>query len=87
MQLLLELFCEEIPARMQKRAVDDLKALITDGLKGASLSFEEAHGYVTPRRLAIVVDGIPEAQPDVSEERRGPSRRCTRKSHCGFSQG
>jgi len=87
MQLLLELFCEEIPARMQKRAVDDLKALITDGLKGASLSFEEAHGYVTPRRLAIVVDGIPEAQPDVSEERRGPRVDAPEKAIAGFLKG
>jgi glycyl-tRNA synthetase beta chain len=87
MQLLLELFCEEIPARMQKRAVDDLKALITDGLKGASLSFEEAHGYVTPRRLAIVVDGIPEAQPDVSEERRGPRVDAPEKAIEGFLKG
>jgi len=87
MQLLLELFCEEIPARMQKRAADDLKELITDGLKAASLSFEEAHGYVTPRRLAIVVDGIPEAQPDVSEERRGPRVDAPEKAIAGFLKG
>ena len=87
MQLLLELFCEEIPARMQKRAADDLKALITDGLGEASLSFEEAHGYVTPRRLAIVVDGIPDAQPDVSEERRGPRVDAPEKAVQGFLKG
>ena len=87
MQLLLELFCEEIPARMQKRAADDLKNLITTGLKDASLSFEDAHGYVTPRRLAIVVDGIPEAQPDVSEERRGPSIDAPEKAIEGFLKG
>ena len=87
MQLLLELFCEEIPARMQKRAADDLKALITEGLKGASLSFDEAHGYVTPRRLAVVVDGIPEAQPDVSEERRGPRVDAPEKAIEGFLKG
>ncbi|NKB21669.1 MAG: glycine--tRNA ligase subunit beta [Alphaproteobacteria bacterium] len=87
MQLLLELFCEEIPARMQKRAADDLKMLISDGLKEASLSFEDAHGYVTPRRLAIVVDGIPEAQPDVSEERRGPRVDAPEKAIEGFLKG
>ena len=87
MQLLLELFCEEIPARMQKRAADDLKNLITAGLKDASLSFEDAHGYVTPRRLAIVVDGIPEAQPDVSEERRGPRIDAPEKAIEGFLKG
>ena len=87
MQLLLELFCEEIPARMQKRAADDLKNLITAGLKDTSLSFEDAHGYVTPRRLAIVVDGIPEAQPDVSEERRGPRIDAPEKAIEGFLKG
>lgn len=87
MQLLLELFCEEIPARMQKRAADDLKNLITTGLKDASLYFEDAHGYVTPRRLAIVVDGIPEAQPDVSEERRGPRTDAPEKAIEGFLKG
>ena len=87
MQLLLELFCEEIPARMQKRAADDLKDLITAGLKDASLSFEDAHGYVTPRRLAIVVDGIPEAQPDICEERRGPRIDAPEKAIEGFLKG
>jgi len=87
MQLLLELFCEEIPARMQKRAADDLKDLITAGLKDASLSFEDAHGYVTARRLAIVVDGIPETQPDICEERRGPRIDAPEKAIEGFLKG
>ncbi len=87
MQLLLELFCEEIPARMQKCAADDLKALIADGLKESSMSFDEVHGYVTPRRLAIVVDGIPDAQPDVSEERRGPRVDAPEKAVQGFLKG
>ncbi len=58
-ELLLELFCEEIPARMQERAADDLKRLVCERLKGAGLSFDSAAAYVTPRRLALVVDGLP----------------------------
>ena len=71
-ELLLELLSEEIPARMQARATDDLKRLVCDGLKEAGLEFESAEAFVTPRRLALVVDGIPEKQPDIDEERRGP---------------
>ena len=71
-ELLLELLSEEIPARMQARAADDLKRLVCDGLKEAGLEFESAEAFVTPRRLALVVDGIPEKQPDIDEERRGP---------------
>ncbi len=71
-KLLLELLSEEIPARMQARATDDLKRLVCDGLKEAGLEFESAEAFVTPRRLALVVDGIPEKQPDIDEERRGP---------------
>ena len=71
-ELLLELLSEEIPARMQARATDDLKRLVCDGLKEAGLGFQSAEAFVTPRRLALVVDGIPEKQPDINEERRGP---------------
>ena len=71
-KLLLELLSEEIPARMQARATDDLKRLVCDGLKEAGLGFQSAEAFVTPRRLALVVDGIPEKQPDINEERRGP---------------
>ena len=71
-ELLLELLSEEIPARMQARAADDLKRLVCDGLKEAGLGFQSAEAFVTPRRLALVVDGIPEKQPDIDEERRGP---------------
>ena len=70
--LLLELISEEIPARMQARAADDLKRLVCEGLQKAGLEFESAEAFVTPRRLALVVDGIPEKQPDIDEERRGP---------------
>src|SRR3954454_1215266 len=71
-ELLLELFSEEIPARMQARASDDLKRLVTEKLKAAGLAFTRADAYATPRRLALVVDGLPTAQPDVKEEKKGP---------------
>jgi glycyl-tRNA synthetase beta chain len=71
-ELLLELLSEEIPARMQGRAADDLKRLVSDGLKAAGLQFKDARAFATPRRLTLVVDGLPTARADVSEERRGP---------------
>lgn len=71
-ELLLELLCEEIPARMQARAADDLKRLVTDGLKAQGLVFGEAQSYVTPRRLVLVVDGVADRSPGVVEERKGP---------------
>ncbi|WP_374377399.1 glycine--tRNA ligase subunit beta [Dongia sp.] len=71
-ELLLELFSEEIPARMQARAAEDLQRLVTDKLKTAGLAFTSAKSFVTPRRLALVVDGLPLAQPDVKEEKKGP---------------
>ncbi|HXV22704.1 MAG TPA: glycine--tRNA ligase subunit beta [Alphaproteobacteria bacterium] len=71
-ELLIELFSEEIPARMQARAAEDFKRLMTEKLRAASLTFTEMRAYVTPRRLTLVVEGLPERQPDVTEERRGP---------------
>jgi glycyl-tRNA synthetase beta chain len=71
-EFLLELFSEEIPARMQAKAADDLKRLVTDRLKAAGLAFTRADAYVTPRRLALVVDGLPVTQADVKEEKKGP---------------
>ena len=71
-ELLLEILSEEIPARMQARAADDLKRLVCDRLKAAGLAFTGASAYVTPRRLALVVEGLPERQPDASEEKKGP---------------
>ena len=82
--LLLELRSEEIPARMQVRAADDLKRLVTDALKAAGLDFTSAAAFVTPRRLALVVDGLPEKQPDVSEERRSPKADAPEKAIEGF---
>jgi glycyl-tRNA synthetase beta chain len=70
--LLLELFSEEIPARMQARAADDLRKLVTDRLVDAGLVYEGAKAFVTPRRLALAVEGIPVRQPDLKEEKKGP---------------
>jgi len=71
-EFVLELFSEEIPARMQLRAAEDLKRIVTEKLKAAQLAFTRAEAFVTPRRLTLVVDGLPERQPDVTEEKRGP---------------
>ncbi|WGD29481.1 glycine--tRNA ligase subunit beta [Ancylobacter sp. WKF20] len=70
--LLLELFCEEIPARMQAAAADSLKKLVTDALVERGLVYEGAKAFVTPRRLALAVHGLPAQQPDTHEERKGP---------------
>jgi glycyl-tRNA synthetase beta chain len=70
--LLLEFFSEEIPARMQPRAAEDLRKLVTDRLVDAGLVYEGAKAFATPRRLALAVHGIPAKQPDVREEKKGP---------------
>jgi glycyl-tRNA synthetase beta chain len=70
--LLLELFSEEIPARMQARAAEDLRKLVTDRLVDAGLVYEGARAFVTPRRLALSVHGVPARQRDVREEKKGP---------------
>jgi glycyl-tRNA synthetase beta chain len=70
--LLLELFSEEIPARMQAKAADDLRRMVTDKLVAEGLVYEGAKAFATPRRLALTVHGIPVRQPDLKEERRGP---------------
>jgi glycyl-tRNA synthetase beta chain len=72
MQLLLELFSEEIPARMQARAAADLAALVAEALAKQGLIFAQPQCCVTPRRLTLVIEDLPEATPDISEERRGP---------------
>ncbi|MGY3488508.1 glycyl-tRNA synthetase beta chain [Bradyrhizobium sp. USDA 4011] len=70
--LLLELFSEEIPARMQAKAADDLRRMVTDRLVAEGLVYEGAKAFATPRRLALSVHGIPARQPDLKDERRGP---------------
>jgi glycyl-tRNA synthetase beta chain len=71
-ELLLELFSEEIPARMQARAAQDLRSLITGALVERGLAYEGAQAHATPRRLVLAVEGVPAATLDSREERRGP---------------
>jgi len=70
--LLLELFSEEIPARMQAKAADDLRRMVTDKLVSEGLVYEGAKAFATPRRLSLTVHGIPPRQSDLKEERKGP---------------
>jgi glycyl-tRNA synthetase beta chain len=70
--LLLELFSEEIPARMQAKAAGDLRRMVTDRLVAEGLVYEGAKAFATPRRLALTVHGIPARQSDLKEERKGP---------------
>src|SRR5262249_53383015 len=82
--LLLELFSEEIPARMQARAAEDLRKLVTERLVEAGLLYEGAKAFVTPRRLALAIEGIPVKQPDVREEKKGPRVGAPEAAIAGF---
>src|ERR1700733_14565651 len=86
-ELLFELLSEEIPARMQRRAIDDLTGLIRDKLAAADIPAASLTGYVTPRRLVVTADGIPARQPDRSEERRGPRVGAPQQAIDGFLLG
>src|SRR6202453_2011186 len=70
--LLLELFSEEIPARMQARAAEDLRRMVTDRLVAEGLVYDGARAFATPRRLTLAVHGVPARQSDLKEERKGP---------------
>lgn len=85
--LLIELFSEEIPARMQGKAADDLKTRVTNGLVEAGLTYAGAAAFATPRRLALRVDGLTERSPDVKEERKGPRVDAPDKAIEGFLRG
>ncbi|KRS17249.1 glycine--tRNA ligase subunit beta [Roseovarius indicus] len=85
--LLIELFSEEIPARMQRRAADDLKAKMTDGLVEAGLTYAGAAAFSTPRRLALALEGLPAESPTVVEERKGPRVDAPEKALEGFLRG
>ena len=85
--LLIELFSEEIPARMQAKAAADLKKLITDGLIDAGLTYAGAGAFSTPRRLALSVEGLAAESPDTSEERKGPKVGAPDGAIEGFCRG
>jgi glycyl-tRNA synthetase beta chain len=85
--LLLELFSEEIPARMQHHAADFLKKNITNMLVDLGLTYEGAISFVTPRRLTLHIAGLPPASPDVQEERKGPRVDAPEKALQGFMRG
>ena len=86
-ELLLELFSEEIPARMQARAAEDLRKAVTDRLVAAGLVYEGAKAFVTPRRLALSVHGVPARQPDLREEKKGPRVGAPEGAIAGFLKG
>ncbi len=83
-ELLLELFSEEIPSRMQAKASRDLARLVGEGLTAAGLDFKEARYFAGPRRLSLVVDGVPEKSSDVRLERKGPRVDAPEKALEGF---
>ncbi len=82
--LLLELLSEEIPARMQPRAAEDLKRLVTNGLVERGLTYEGAAAYAGPRRLALDLRGLPKETPTRREERKGPRVDAPEKALQGF---
>ncbi|EDM71772.1 glycyl-tRNA synthetase beta subunit [Roseobacter sp. AzwK-3b] len=85
--LLIELFSEEIPARMQARAAADLRARMTDGLVEAGLTYSGAQAFATPRRLTLAVEGLLAASPTVTEELKGPRADAPEKAIEGFLRG
>jgi glycyl-tRNA synthetase beta chain len=82
--LLLEFLSEEIPARMQARAAEDLRKIVTDRLVAAGLAYEGAKAFATPRRLALSVHGVPARQPDIKEEKKGPRVGAPENAIAGF---
>jgi glycyl-tRNA synthetase beta chain len=82
--LLLEFLSEEIPARMQARAAEDLRKLVTDRLVAEGLTYEGARAFATPRRLALTIHGLPVRQPDVKEEKKGPRVGAPENAVAGF---
>ena len=85
--LLLELRSEEIPARMQRRAAEDLKKLVTDALVERGFLYEGAKAFSTPRRLALHIAGLPARGEAVREERRGPRVGAPEAAIQGFLKG
>jgi len=85
-EFLFEIFCEEIPARMQKRAGGDLSKALMDGLKKAGLTVDNVTSFYGPRRLTFAAD-IPVRSPDISEERKGPRVGSPEQALAGFMRG
>ena len=83
-ELLIELFSEEIPARMQAKAAEDLKSMITNGLVDAGLTYEGAQVHATPRRLVLSVEGLNAKAADMREERKGPRTDAPKPAIAGF---
>ena len=82
-ELLFEIFCEEIPARMQKRAGEDLRKALVEGLSKAGLAIDKSHHWAGPRRLGFTAD-IPLKSPDISDERKGPRVGAPEQALAGF---
>ena len=85
--LLIELFSEEIPARMQAKAATDLQKAMTDGLVEAGLTYAGAAAFATPRRLTLTVHGLLAQSPSLREERKGPRVDAPEKALAGFLRG
>ena len=83
-EFFLELFSEEIPARMQADAAEHIRKFITDALVKSELKFDEAVSFVTSRRLGLCVKGLPAAQADLVEERKGPAVTAAEQALNGF---
>mgnify|MGYP003979467905 CR=1 FL=1 len=83
-ELLLEILSEEIPAGLQEKGAAELKRLTADGLKAEALEFDDIKAFATPRRLVVAVDGLPETQPDVHSERKGPGINAPDQAIQGF---
>ena len=81
---LLELFSEEIPSRMQGQAATDLDRLVSSGLTGEGVAFDELRTFAGPRRLTLVVEGLALRQPDRVEERKGPKSNAPEAALAGF---
>ena len=85
--LLIELFSEEIPARMQTRAAEDLRKLVTNGLVEAGLTYAGAAAFSTPRRLTLAIEGLLANSPTLREERKGPRVDAPEQAIEGFLRG
>ncbi len=83
-QLLIELFSEEIPARMQGGAARDLERMASERLKAAGLTYDALTTFAGPRRLTLVVEGLPKATPDREEEVKGPRANAPEQALEGF---